>query len=293
MPSSQPGSRPSMNVDAIPSGLEHAEILDRPAEILRNALAHIPDGAVQDALHGVPIGHPVHPLLVQVPIGTWVSATVLDFIPGTGPAATALIATGLAAAAPTAAAGAADWAATRPKQQRVGLVHAACNIAAVGLYGASLAARIRGRHGRGRALALAGLTAVGVGGFLGGHLSYRQATGANHADGVAAADDGEWHGLGALSDFDEGQPTMRMLGETPLVVVRHGADADVLAGRCSHLSGPLWDGDAADGCLTCPWHGSVFDAADGHVVHGPATAPQPAYDTRIDDGNLRVRLRDA
>ncbi|GAA4985158.1 hypothetical protein GCM10023205_64330 [Yinghuangia aomiensis] len=33
-----------MNVDAIPSGLEHAEIPDRPAEIPRNALAHIPDG---------------------------------------------------------------------------------------------------------------------------------------------------------------------------------------------------------------------------------------------------------
>lgn len=284
-----------MNVTEIPVGLEHADFLDRPAEFLRGVWAHVPDGAVQDALHGVPIGHPAHPLLVQVPIGTWVSATILDFLPRTGPASAALIAVGLGAAVPAAAAGAADWAAARPRQQRVGLVHAACNVAGVGLYGASLAARLLRRPRSGRVLALAGMAMVSAGGFLGGHLSYRQATGANHTDTVqVAAGDEEWHGIGTLSDFTDGQPALRMLGETALVVVRHGDGADVLAGRCAHLAGPLWEGDAAEGCLTCPWHGSVFALADGHVVHGPATAPQPVFDTRVaDDGTLRVRLRDA
>ncbi|MFI8193349.1 Rieske (2Fe-2S) protein, partial [Streptomyces sp. NPDC085946] len=41
----------------------------------------------------------------------------------------------------------------------------------------------------------------------------------------------------------------------------------------------------------CPWHGSVFRLADGWNVRGPATAPQPAFDTRVVDGHVEIRLR--
>jgi nitrite reductase/ring-hydroxylating ferredoxin subunit len=172
---------------------------------------------------------------------------------------------------------------------RVGLVHAAANVAAIALYAASVAAPARPA----KALRLAGLAAAGAGGFLGGHIAYRQSAGANEAEPVPHLVKPGWHDLmpfAELSELTGSKPVKRMLGDVPVVVVRDGEGAHVLAQRCSHLSGPLSDGDCHDGALTCPWHGSTFRLADGSVARGPATAPQPVFRTRVSDGMLQVCL---
>jgi nitrite reductase/ring-hydroxylating ferredoxin subunit len=92
------------------------------------------------------------------------------------------------------------------------------------------------------------------------------------------------------AELPEGKLVRRMLGEVPVVAVRTGGVVRVLADRCSHMSGPLSDGELADGCLTCPWHGSVFRVADGSVARGPATAPQPAFGVREVGGAVQVCL---
>ena len=88
----------------------------------------------------------------------------------------------------------------------------------------------------------------------------------------------------------EGKPVRRLLGEVPVVVVRDRGTVHVLADRCSHMSGPLSDSELTDGCLTCPWHGSVFRIADGSVARGPATAPQPAFEVREIGGAIQICL---
>ena len=181
-----------------------------------------------------------------------------------------LVAAGLIAAVPAAVAGAADWSEQHEQQMRVGVVHAAGNIVASSLYGASLLSR---GPRLGRVLRLAGLAAVSASGLLGGHISFRLAGGANHAEEVPHLVKPGWHHLMTSADLPEGTPVHHMLGEVPVVAIRAGGTVHVLADRCSHMSGPLSDGMLADGCLTCPWHGSVFRIADGSVVHGPATAP--------------------
>jgi hypothetical protein len=154
-----------------------ATSLDGPAEAVAGWIRGIvPRGPVKDALSGTPLGHALHPFLTDLPIGTWTSATLLDLVGGRAarPAAERLIATGVLAAVPTAASGLNDWADTTPADagvRRMGAVHAVANVAALGLYSASLAARRRDRHGRGVALGLAGIGALTVGGHLGGHLS--------------------------------------------------------------------------------------------------------------------------
>jgi nitrite reductase/ring-hydroxylating ferredoxin subunit len=69
----------------------------------------------------------------------------------------------------------------------------------------------------------------------------------------------------------------------------------VLADHCSHLSGPLHEGELVDDsgvdCIVCPWHGSSFVLDDGSVRHGPATAPQPGFDVQVRDGVVRARVR--
>jgi nitrite reductase/ring-hydroxylating ferredoxin subunit len=237
----------------------HAQGLDGAARALTDAtLQRIGTGAGADALHGVWLGQPVHPALTSLPMGFWTSATVLDFVPGSQRASRALIALGLAGSVPAAAAGLADWSALHREQQRVGLAHAAANASAWALFAGSLMARAAGRELSGRALALGGLATLTVGAY--------------------------------------GRVTRRQLGYLSLAVVRQGSDVMVLADRCAHLGGPLHQGTLteADGepCLSCPWHGSTYRLSDGAVVHGPATARQPAFDTRIADGGI-VQVRPA
>ncbi|MFF5522905.1 Rieske 2Fe-2S domain-containing protein [Streptomyces coeruleorubidus] len=272
--------------------LEREPRADAVIDLLRRGVRALPLGRGRDLLHGRWLGHPVHPLMVQVPIGSWLSAAVLDLRPGRSRESGMLVGVGLAAAAPTALAGWVDWADLHRQQQRVGLAHALSNFTAVGLYAASLTCRVKGREAAGRAYSYLGLTAVGVGGMLGGHLAYRQASGANHAEEVPHVVTEGWHRIGTVDEFPAGQPVRRSVDDVPVLVVREpGGAIHALAERCSHLAGPLSEGTVADGCVRCPWHGSVFRLSDGWNVRGPATAPQPAFETRITDGHVEVRLR--
>ncbi|MGW5849122.1 Rieske 2Fe-2S domain-containing protein [Streptomyces sp. NPDC055254] len=272
--------------------VEQSTATDGLVRAVRRAVRAVPLGPARDTLHGLPMGHPVHPLLVQVPVGAWLSAAVLDLCPGQDRASRTLIALGLAGAAPAAVAGWTDWAELPPEQSRVGLVHAVANIGAVSLYAASLTARLRGRPVKGRLLAVAGLAAVGAGGALGGHLAYRQAAGANHAEAVPHLVSPGWHRVGPVSEFPVGRPARATVDGVDVVVVRQtGGEVHVLADRCSHMAGALSEGEVADGCVRCPWHGSVFRLTDGWNVRGPATAPQPSFETRVAEGHVEARLR--
>jgi nitrite reductase/ring-hydroxylating ferredoxin subunit/uncharacterized membrane protein len=277
--------------------IEHASVLDNAA----TALAQAVRGALRrtgtaDLLHGVPFGQPAHPPMVQVPIGCWTSATLLDLLPGTSRASQALIATGIAGALPAAAAGLADWSALHREQQRVGLVHATSGVTATALFSASLVARAAGRHRSGKLLSLGGLTAAAAGGYLGGHLAFRLGSGASHAEPVAHLAPLGWHDLCRVRDLPDGRPVRKPLGYLNLLVLRQGTEVSALADHCAHLGGPLHQGtlvsEGDDLCIACPWHGSTFRLADGTVVHGPATARQPTFDTQItQSGMLQVKPR--
>lgn len=161
--------------------IERSTVADPAIRVLQRRIRSIPLGEARALLRGRPLGHPLHPVLVQVPIGCWLSAAVLDLVPGSRPAVTTLTAVGLAGVAPAAIAGWVDWADLPPEQARVGLAHALSNVVAAGCYTVSLTARLRGRPLKGRLWSWAGLMAVTVTGALGGHVAYRQAIGAHPA----------------------------------------------------------------------------------------------------------------
>jgi uncharacterized membrane protein len=161
--------------------LERATVLDRLVALYQPvASALVSNPAVRDVLEGRALGHALHPVLTQVPIGAWASSALLDVIGGKSsrPAATRLIGTGILAAVPTALTGAAEWAATSDQAaRRVGAVHAGANAVGLVLYTASFRARRRGHHLRGVGLGFAALSVVGVSGFLGGHLAQARKVG--------------------------------------------------------------------------------------------------------------------
>jgi nitrite reductase/ring-hydroxylating ferredoxin subunit len=252
---------------------------------------------LRDLLHGVPFGHPAHPVAVQIPIGAWMSAAVLDAVPGTDKAARALVGIGVLSAVPAAVAGATDWSDLHEQQMRVGLVHWASNAVAIVLYAGSYVQRRRGKTASGKMLGYLGLGAVSLGGFIGGHLAYRQAAGANHSEDVPHRFPQGWQRLGELADLAENELTPRTVAGIPLMVRRRGESVTVLSDVCSHLSAPLHEGAiidvAGETCVECPWHGSVFALKDGAVVHGPATSPQPRFQTRVDAGIIEILLPNA
>ncbi|GAA2656232.1 Rieske 2Fe-2S domain-containing protein [Nonomuraea recticatena] len=275
--------------------LEKSRAMDRPIRVLAKAVREkIGPGRLRDWLHGVPTGKPLHPPLATVTLGCWVSVAVLDLMNTDPKAAKALLAAGVAGAVPTAAAGLTDWSSLHREQQRVGFVHMVTNLTALSLFSGSLLLRMAGRQGGGKALSMLGLGAATVGGYLGGHMAYRQAAGANHAEQVAHLVPLGWHDLCPIKDLPEGRPVTRRLGYIQLFVLRHGGGVSVLADRCSHLAGPLHQGrlviENGEPCVVCPWHGSTFRIADGSVKHGPATAPAPTFETRVRrDGTIQVR----
>jgi nitrite reductase/ring-hydroxylating ferredoxin subunit/uncharacterized membrane protein len=286
------GNSGPMGISEVLTGIERARALDRPATAARTAVQRVlRNPAVKDALHGVWLGHPLHPALAQFTLGSFVSASVLDGVGGRQRESSTLIAAGLAATVPTVAAGWADYADGHEEQQRVGIVHAALNATAVACYAAALLSRSQGRSGR--AASLAGGALAGLGAHLGGHLSFRRGLGPNQAESVPHTASGDWQPLGPLADIPDGEPVARDAAGTAVLVVRRGEQVDVWADRCPHLSAPLHEGelDCAAGSITCPWHGSAFRVDDGSVLHGPATAPLPGFDSRVVDGVLQARVR--
>ena len=169
-------------------------------------------------------------MLIQLPVGAWLSASILDLFRNDEKASRQLVAAGLIAAVPAALAGTADWSEQYEQQMRVGVVHAAGNVVALSVYGASLAP---GDPRLSRALRLTGLGAVALSGLLGGHISFRLAGGANHAEEVPHLVEPGWQHLMAAADLPEGKPVRQTLGEVPVVAIRTNGTIRMLADRCS------------------------------------------------------------
>lgn len=267
--------------------------LDDPAERVAKATRDAAGrGTLKDALSGTWLGHPLHPLLTDVTIGSWISASLLDVIGGRDgrQAADRLVGAGILSALPTAASGLTDWADTTlvdTQVRRIGAVHAIANSTALALYSASLVARRRGRRRAGALLGLAGLGALSIGGQLGGHLSYAKGVGVERT----AFEEGpeEWTPVLSADALEDDKPSRVDLGDREAVLVKRGNRVFALDNSCCHRGGPLDEGELDGQTITCPWHGSTFDLSDGSVVSGPATAPQPALEVRVHDGSIEVR----
>jgi nitrite reductase/ring-hydroxylating ferredoxin subunit/uncharacterized membrane protein len=287
--------------------IEMAEGLDGPGRAAETALARpvqilgTPAQAARNALHGRWLGHPLHPALATLPVGSWTLAFGLDLLRATGllrdrqadRAADLALKAGAAGAVAAAAAGLADWQYTDGRDRRLGTVHGLTNGAALALTLASLTLRKRGRRGQGRAASALGWACMMVGGYLGGHLVYRRRIGVDQAD--RSREPRDFIPVLPLAALEEDRPCRVDLRDAVqrrdvgVVLVRHRGTVHAMGARCAHRGGPLDQGWVLDGQLVCPWHGSRFDLATAHPCNGPATSPQPRYRTRIRDGQVEIR----
>lgn len=268
-------------------GLKGLDSYSRPLADLAGRATR--SDAVKNALSGTWVGHQLHPMLTDLPIGAWVMAAALDWTAGRSGAKPArrLVGLGVLASLPAAATGASDWSETYAAEQRVGLIHAASNVAGLLLQSASWVARRRGHRLRGMTLSTAGLGVTLGAAYLGGHLSFIRGVGVNHTAFDQTVSD--WTDVAARADLAPDKPLRVTAGGVPVMLVHHDGDIYALSATCVHAGGPLDEGEVVGDCIRCPWHSSRFELADGTVVRGPASSDQPAWEVRVEADRVYVR----
>jgi nitrite reductase/ring-hydroxylating ferredoxin subunit/uncharacterized membrane protein len=250
--------------------------------------------AVKNALHGVWLGHPLHPVLTDLPIGAWTTALAFDARevatgdPEYGRAADFALGIGIVGALGAAVTGLNDWSETDGQSRRVGLLHGLLNLTATTLVATSYMLRRNGARSAGRTSAAAGYAIAVAAAYLGGELVYRERIGVTHA---AIAEPEEFTAVLASSDLAENSMKKATIEDASFVVVRQQQRVCALAHPCAHLGGPLSEGTLKNGSVVCPWHGSEFALDDGRVLNGPATQPQPCFDVRERAGQIEVRAK--
>jgi nitrite reductase/ring-hydroxylating ferredoxin subunit/uncharacterized membrane protein len=246
------------------------------------------ESQLKDLLSGTWFGHPVHPPLTDVVIGTWTGALVLDLLGGDGAeqAADCLVATGIAAAVPTAATGLSDWAELRDGSRRVGTVHAIGNATGLALQALSWAARRSDHRRLGIALSALGYSITGLSAWLGGHLVLSHGVGVNRV--AFEAPPSEWTPVYDDADLGERTLTAAQANSAAVLLVRADGEVYALADTCTHRGCALHEGELDGDTVVCPCHGSTF-RLDGSIVKGPATALQPRYQVRIRAGKVEIQ----
>ncbi len=290
-----------MAKDTVLQTIDRQEWLEPVADQLQQAVTAVYDQAgeagqkVKNALHGTWLGHPLHPVLTDIPVGAWTAALVMDAMHEiTGHSAyargaDAAITVGLVGAAGAAITGLTDWQATDGRARRLGLVHALMNTTGALLYAGSLASRKNRNRTAGRALSMIGYAVAFGAAYLGGKLVYSEQVGVNHTIGQQFPKD--FQPVLAESDLREGEIKRVNVEGGRILLARRDGQIYAIAEVCSHMGGPLAEGELRGREITCPWHGSTFSLEDGRVINGPATHAQPCLEVRVRDGQIEVKLR--
>ena len=246
----------------------------------------------KNALHGVWLGHPLHPVFTDIPIGAWTTALALDAASngdsGMRRAATFAMGVGLTGALGAAVTGLTDWSETDGPSRRAGLIHGLLNLTATTLFATAFALRQKDSHDGGRKCAWTGYAIALGAAYLGGDLVYGQRLGVTHAD-VELPE--EFTPILASAALSESSMVRARAGNTDVLLVRQGGRVCALAHACAHLGGPLSEGTLEDGSVVCPWHGSEFALEDGRVLNGPSTHNQPFLVARERGGQIEVKRR--
>jgi nitrite reductase/ring-hydroxylating ferredoxin subunit/uncharacterized membrane protein len=252
--------------------------------------------AVRDVLNGRWLGHPIHAVLTDAPIGILFLVIVFDVVGQPVAAGWALL-LGVLAMAAAALAGLADYADTDGLARERATLHATLMTGALVLYLVDGALRLGGPAEAPASAAAVGLSVVAfvvlaAAAFVGGDVVY--VTGnmvSRHAFRGAGT---KWLALEPAEldpdgSIPEGHPVKARLGINTIVLVRTGATILALHDSCAHAGCSLSDGRVIAGSgsaalVECDCHGSRFRLADGRVVRGPSLYDQPAYEVRPRDG---------
>jgi nitrite reductase/ring-hydroxylating ferredoxin subunit/uncharacterized membrane protein len=241
---------------------------------------------IKDFLDGTWLGHPVHAAVTDVPIGAMTISLIADLI-GQPLVADVSMLIGVLAMVASAVTGLADYTDVDGTARNRATVHGTLMTITLVIYALSLV--IRAGHPADRlvpiALAIVGYLILTLAAEIGGDLVYLIGTHVNRHAWRGAGTKWVALELGELPDIPQGGPTRLKAGINDLAVIRDGDRILAMHAVCAHAGGPLGEGTIVGGDrLECPWHGSRYLLANGHVVRGPSMYDQPSYEVRRSDG---------
>jgi nitrite reductase/ring-hydroxylating ferredoxin subunit/uncharacterized membrane protein len=292
MEPSQPWTMESSWSSQLLGPVEEQRWLDKVGDYLMELakpLLELPEaGPVMDFLHGRWLGHALHPVLTDLPIGMWSASLLLDLV-GASKSAGVVNAAASVSALGAAATGFADWTDTYGRDRRLGTLHGLLNTGGLALQLMSLGARLRRRKARALALSALGLSVSSAAAYLGGELVFNRGFMVNHDAWRSGPQD--WTAVGPDVEPAEGATKRVEVEGRGVLLYRENGTVYALEDTCTHAGGPLSQGKVKDGIVTCPWHGSQFRLRDGSVCRGPATFPQVQLQARVRGGQIEVRGR--
>jgi nitrite reductase/ring-hydroxylating ferredoxin subunit/uncharacterized membrane protein len=276
--------------------------LERLSDGLQDAIKVVigsnrkPPRRFRSLLNGTWFGHPLHPVITDVPITAWMITAVFDILwlisHTTWAAYGAFVAVivGMLGALGAIATGLTDWSDTYGSERSIGFNHALFNASATLLYLASFILRLIAGPGDGVAAAMlgfVGLACVLYAGYLGGEMVFTKGTGVNHTAWEAGGED--YEAVLPLEKVEENTLYRVTASGVPVVLLRQGKQFYAISATCPHAGGPLDEGTLTGEVVECPWHGSRFCMRDGRVLTGPATVNAPRYDVRARNGQVEVK----
>lgn len=251
---------------------------------------------VKNVLNGTWLGHAVHPVLTDLPIGAWTGTMLFDLLwlndeqENNARTAEDMLLFGLISVVGTAITGATDWSDLYDTDRRVGFIHGALNTGIALVNTASYALRKLGLRRTGIALSTVGYAGLMFTAYLGGELVYGKGVGVNHNAFEGGAED--FVSVMNENDLIEGKLTRVNAGGIPAVLLKQGNTIYAIGAVCTHMGGPLDEGTVENDVVTCPWHGSQFRMSDGSVVTSPAVYAEPNFAVRIRNGQIELRRLD-
>ena len=255
-----------------------------------------PNRKIKDFLNGTWLGHGLHPVLTDVPLGAWSSTLLLDAAwfnnedAGVAQGADISLTLGILGAAGAAVTGFTDWSDLEGTDRRVGIMHGLLNSGVLVANVGSLILRLTGKRRAGVYLSTAGYALSLFSAYLGGELAYAKGIGVNHVAWEGGSDD--FVAVLDAKDLVEGKLTRVDAAGIPAVLLKQGNSIYAIGATCTHLAGPLDEGTCQDGVVTCPWHGSRFRMSNGAVVNGPAVYAAPTFAVRVRNGQVELRRLD-
>lgn len=256
-----------------------------------------PPRPLKSFLNGTWLGHPLHPVMTDVPIVAWLLTSLFDLIwlisanaNWVVPASRITVIIGLLGALAAAATGLTDWSDTYGAERSVGWNHALFNISATILYFLSLILRLLAPGGDSFIAAVVGFAGFGCvtyAAYLGGEMVFAKGTSVNRTAWEAAGSD--YEAVMPAAQVQDNKLYRVTVSGVPVALLRVGEQWYGISATCPHAGGPLNEGKLTGDLVECPWHGSVFCVRDGKVRGGPATVNAPRYDVRIRNGQVEAK----
>ena len=96
--------------------------------------------------------------------------------------------------------------------------------------------------------------------------------------------------VATIDEVSPGQAKLVEAGGKEIALFNVSGSFHAIDNNCTHVGGPLCEGELHGTEVTSPWHGAAFDVTSGQVLGPPAGAPVNRYNVRVDGPDIEVEV---